>query len=87
MLVLPATLTQAQAGSCAQVLLASIAASTGAVKVDASPLGLFDSSALAVLLDCRRHALARNRAFHVHAMPERLAVLAGLYGVADLLTP
>jgi phospholipid transport system transporter-binding protein len=54
--------------------------------VDASALQQFDSSALAVLLDCRRQALAAGRTFAVAGMPQRLAQLASLYGVAELIS-
>jgi phospholipid transport system transporter-binding protein len=53
---------------------------------DASALRRFDSSALAVLLDCRREALASGKSFAVHQMPARLRELAALYGVGELLT-
>ena len=52
---------------------------------DASALQVFDSSALAVLLECRRHALAAGKTFAVHALPPALAGMATLYGVAELL--
>ena len=55
------------------------------VVADASALSRFDSSAIAVLLDCRREALALGKSFSVKGLPSRLRVLAGLYGVADLL--
>ena len=86
MLVLPAELTHAQAPACAAMLRATLRAQAGdGVVVDASALQRFDSSALAVLLDCRREALAVRRTFAVHGLPARLASLAGLYGVAPLL--
>ncbi len=53
--------------------------------VDASALGHFDSSALAVLLDARREALAHGMAFAVTGMPVRLRALATLYGVDGLM--
>ena len=56
-----------------------------ALLADAASLTRFDSSALAVLLDCRREALALGKTFSVKALPPRLRVLAGLYGVAELL--
>ncbi|MEP6826005.1 MAG: STAS domain-containing protein, partial [Ramlibacter sp.] len=52
---------------------------------DASALTRFDSSALAVLLECRREALARGKSFSVSGLPARLRDLANLYGVAELL--
>lgn len=53
--------------------------------VDASALHDFDSSALAVLLECRRLAQASSRAFVLRDPPPRLKQLARLYGVASLL--
>ena len=53
--------------------------------VDASALQVFDSSALAVLLECRRNALAAQQPFAVRGLPDALAGLAKLYGVAELL--
>ena len=55
------------------------------VVADASALIEFDSSALAILLECRREALAADKLFSVQAAPPRLRQLAGLYGVADLI--
>jgi phospholipid transport system transporter-binding protein len=52
---------------------------------DASGLSIFDSSALAVLLECRREALAQGKTFAVARMPSQLRELATLYGVAELL--
>jgi phospholipid transport system transporter-binding protein len=59
--------------------------SHAAVVIDASALQEFDSSALAVLLSCRRQALAAGKSFSVQGLPQRLRQLAGLYGVAELL--
>jgi hypothetical protein len=50
-----------------------------------SALKEFDSSALAVLLECRREALAAGKDFSVTGLPPRLRQLAGLYGVAELI--
>ena len=52
---------------------------------DASALRHFDSSALAVLLECRREALALGKHFYVSQLPPRLRALAALYGVGELL--
>ncbi|MDR2128306.1 MAG: STAS domain-containing protein [Burkholderiaceae bacterium] len=57
------------------------------IVVDASALEKFDSSALAVLLECRRDGLAVGKTFAVQGMPPRLRDLAILYGVASLLPP
>ncbi len=86
MIVLPADLTHDQAPACARMLAQAVRAEAGAVVVaDAAPLQTFDSSALAVLLECRREALLQRKSFAVQALPVRLRDLAGLYGVADLL--
>ncbi|WP_027994275.1 STAS domain-containing protein [Simplicispira psychrophila] len=86
MLALPAQLTLRQARAALEVLLQALRGQTQAHLVcDASALQVFDSSALAVLLECRRHALAAGKTFAVHALPPALAGMAALYGVAELL--
>ncbi|SDM64518.1 phospholipid transport system transporter-binding protein [Oryzisolibacter propanilivorax] len=86
MLTLPAELTQRQARACAQQLLARLPGEAGpVVVVDAQALATFDSSALAVLLECRRAAVAAGRTLAVQGMPTHLASLAELYGVHELL--
>jgi phospholipid transport system transporter-binding protein len=85
-IVLPVDLTHDHASACARMLAQAVRAETGAVVVaDASPLQKFDSSALAVLLECRREALLQRKSFAVKALPTRLRDLADLYGVASLL--
>ena len=85
MLRLPATLTHAQAAQVARELGGQVASQSADVVLEASELHEFDSSALAVMLACRRDALALGKAFSVHGMPARLRQLAGLYGVAELV--
>lgn len=85
MLTLPATLTHDQALETARGLRAQVVSNSGGVVIDASALTQFDSSALAVMLACRREATAVGKAFAVHGLPARLAQLAGLYGVAELI--
>jgi phospholipid transport system transporter-binding protein len=86
MLVLPARLTHDQAGPCVQMLVQALRAqSETAVIADAGALAQFDSSALAVLLECRREAQAAGKTFSVSRLPPRLRELAALYGVAELL--
>jgi phospholipid transport system transporter-binding protein len=78
MLVLPPELTHRQAAACLRLLLQGLKTERESqVVVDAGALTAFDSSALAVLLECRRAA--------VKALPPALASLAGLYGVQELL--
>jgi len=86
MLTLPPALTHRQAAFCMQGLLQQMHSDTsGTVVVDAGALTTFDSSALAVLLECRRAALQQGRGFAVRALPDAIARLAGLYGVQELL--
>jgi phospholipid transport system transporter-binding protein len=86
LLVLPAELTHAEAGACCRMLAQALRSDTSAQAVaDASALRHFDSSALAVLLECRREALALGKSFAVTQLHPRLRALATLYGVAELL--
>ena len=94
MLILPATVTLQEARDTqrmlSQALQQQMKAEGGGppqVTVDASGLQRFDSSALAVLLECQRSAHAWGKGFAVRGMPPKLAELARLYGVDVLLTP
>lgn len=87
MLVLPAELTHAQAETCLNMLREAARVEQGSeVLVDATALTRFDSSALAVLLECRRDCLLDGKTFAVRGLAPRLRELAELYGLADLLT-
>ncbi|NUN59948.1 MAG: STAS domain-containing protein [Burkholderiaceae bacterium] len=86
MLVLPSELTHRQASATLGMLLQALRGDQGPqLVVDAAALQVFDSSALAVLLECRREALAERKAFAVKGLPTALAGMAALYGVAELL--
>jgi phospholipid transport system transporter-binding protein len=95
MIALPAELTYRQARETVLALQKSMATHGGAaaksttesatIVVDAQALAVFDSSALAVLLECRRFALAQQSTLQVQALPPALRGLAVLYGVSDLL--
>ena len=86
MLVLPAELTHAHAAACCRMLQQGLQTDPAVnVVADAASLVRFDSSALAVLVDCRREALALGKTLSIKDLPARLRVLAGLYGVAELL--
>ena len=85
MLKLPAVLTHAGASEFFRTLTGELSSQLGEVLVDASALRQFDSSALAILLECRRQALATRKTFAVQSAPERLLQLAGVYGVAALI--
>ena len=85
-LKLPTTLLHEQADAClAQWAAQSPTEAQPSLELDASELVEFDSSALAVLLGLRRLVKSRGGTLRIHAMPERLRELAGLYGVLDLL--
>ncbi|MGJ7508488.1 STAS domain-containing protein [Variovorax sp. GT1P44] len=86
MLVLPRKLTHDEAPACVYMLQQGLGGQTDtSTVVDASALVQFDSSALAVLLECRRDSKALGRGFAVKGLPPRLRELASLYGVAGLL--
>jgi phospholipid transport system transporter-binding protein len=89
MLLLPANVTAVEANDTRRLLVQALKAEggAGAVVVDASNLQRFDSSALAVLLECQRAAQARGKPFELRAAPAKLAALARLYGVDVLLMP
>ena len=87
MLALPPELTHDLAARFVLDLKRQVQLQAGAVVADASALQTFDSSALAVLLECRRGALAAGKTFSVQGLPPRLRQLATLYGVAELIPP
>jgi phospholipid transport system transporter-binding protein len=85
-LALPSLLTHDQAAACAQTLAAGIQADmSDKVVVDASALVRFDSSALAVLLQCRREAVASGKGLTIEGLPGKLRELADLYGIQTLI--
>jgi phospholipid transport system transporter-binding protein len=86
MLILPDSITHTTAVACLDTLKQSLVVETSAkVTVDVSGLSRFDSAALAVLLDVRREVLKLGKTFALKDMPKRLADLARLYGIAELL--
>ena len=86
MLALPAQLTLRDARATLAALTPELAAApSGTIVVDASALTQIDTSALAVLLQCRRQAEQRQCRFEVHHAPQRLVELARLYGVQDVI--
>ena len=85
MLNLPAVVTHDHALGTARDLNAQAGLQAGGIVINASALTHFDSSALAVMLACSREAAALGKTFAVHAMPAKLAQLAVLYGVAELI--
>ena len=83
---LPDTATIDETAALAQTLPASVAEGSGPLVVDASELRRFDTSAIALLLQARRLATAAGRGFEVTGAPAKLAELARLYGVEELLS-
>lgn len=55
--------------------------------IDFSGVTNVDSSAVALLLEWRRQALARGKALVFENLPASLVALARLYGVAELIDP
>jgi phospholipid transport system transporter-binding protein len=85
-LQLPEALNQSTATACLRGLTVAMRGdTTPAVVVDASRLSQFDSAALAVLLALRREAIQLGKTFEMANLPQRLADLADLYGIAELL--
>ncbi len=82
---LPPQATLEQAAALAQTLPAAVADGNGVLRIDASDLRSFDSSAIALLMQARRMAQAAGRGFEVAGAPAKLAELARLYGVEELL--
>jgi phospholipid transport system transporter-binding protein len=82
----PARLTQDDAVRVLAQWRAEVsAASSASVEVDASALQRFDSSAIAVLLELRRHLLLEGRGMELTAASQRLSELVSIYGVAEFL--
>jgi phospholipid transport system transporter-binding protein len=85
-LSLPVELTHAQAKACLAQLVAGLGAETESpVVVNATDLGRFDSSALAVLLELRRVCQRGGKTLVVQGLPQHLSDLATLYGIEGLL--
>ncbi|MBT9467370.1 MAG: STAS domain-containing protein [Hydrogenophaga sp.] len=85
---LPAQVTLAEAGKTLMELKLALAQQSGpVVMLDAASLRVFDSSAVAVLLELRRQLRAEGKTLQVSHWPTRLEDLMGLYGVGDLLAP
>jgi phospholipid transport system transporter-binding protein len=94
MLVLPSSLTHREAPDAVRMLTQTIRRETAGgragevlppLAIDASALAQFDSSALAVLLECSRLAAASGRSLTLKQAPPKLRQLARLYGLDALL--
>lgn len=83
---MPEQLTLQGAAQTLERLRQSLAQQPGPMVVlDAEPLKVFDTSAVAVLLELRNALLGQGKALQVTRMPQRLHALVSLYGVAELL--
>lgn len=86
--VLPSQVTLANAGKTLVELKQALSQQAGpVVMLDAASLSVFDSSAVAVLLELRRLLRAEGKTLQVRHWPRRLESLMGLYGVNELLAP
>jgi len=87
MLLLPATVTMQEARDARAMLAQALKREPeGSVVIDASGLQQFDTSVIAVLLECQRLAQAWGKAFSVKHAPPKLTALAKLYGVDPILS-
>lgn len=85
-LPLPEQLTLSGASQTLDRLRQSLGQQAGAtVLLDAAPLKVFDTSAVAVLLELRNVLLVQGKTLQVTRMPQRLQALVTLYGVSELL--
>ena len=84
-ITLPAVLTLSEARATLAGLLDAIAATDDAPILDASGVKTLDSSAIAVLLECRRAAQAQGKALQIVGAPAKLGQLAQLYGIDALV--
>jgi phospholipid transport system transporter-binding protein len=80
--LLPANVTQQTA---TQLELEGLRNLTGLANVDCSRLKDFDSTILAVLLAWRKKLQENKQSLLIEHAPEKLKVLAKLYGVSALL--
>jgi phospholipid transport system transporter-binding protein len=86
LLTLPSDLRHSNASACLVQLQSQIRSSADTeVEIQAGHLADFDSSALAVLLGCRREAESLSKSLKFKQFPPKLRELALLYGVSELL--
>lgn len=88
-LTLPDTVRLANAEQVLSLLTKGLQAhpAKARLQLDASALRDFDSSVLAVVLECKRRALALGHALDMTGAPTKLEDLASVYGLTALLWP
>lgn len=85
-LQLPAAATLEHAPELLRQLGQGLAeAGSGPLRIDASGMKEFDTSALALLLEASRRARQQGGSLVVEGVPPKLVELARLYGVEELL--
>jgi phospholipid transport system transporter-binding protein len=89
MLTLPETVRLGNAESVLSALTKGMQGRPAKVglQLDASALRDFDSAVLAVVLECKRRALALGHAIELVGAPAKLEDLARVYGLTALLWP
>jgi phospholipid transport system transporter-binding protein len=85
--MLPASVTLKEVSAVLRTVEAALAGpADGPLRVDASAVAELDTSAVSLLLQAQRLAMAAGRTFELVAPPDKLVALARLYGVASLLS-
>ncbi|HOZ66866.1 MAG TPA: STAS domain-containing protein [Burkholderiaceae bacterium] len=85
-LIFPDTVTHNEASGCLDLLRSGAQSWHGNdVRIDASALNKFDSSALAVLLQIKREVQSLGKNLTILGLPKQLQELANLYGIQSVL--
>ncbi|MBK9340596.1 MAG: STAS domain-containing protein [Rhodoferax sp.] len=85
-LILPSTVTHNEASGCLDLLRSGAQSWHGNdVRIDASALNKFDSSALAVLLQIKSEIQSLGKNLTILGLPKQLQELANLYGIQSVL--
>lgn len=86
-IALPERVTLQGVAAVLEQLKAALGRQAGpVVALDAHALRVFDSSALALLLELRRHLQAQDKTLQLLHLPRQMQDLAALYGVSELLS-
>ena len=83
---LPSTVTHNEAVSCLEQLRVGVQSwRDNSVRIDASAISKFDTSALAVLLQFKREVHSLGKHLRLSGLPKQLQELANLYGVQSVI--